>query len=91
MNWGEGVVEALQKVAQRSDDGWVVVLVSFRLSQYTCSSYSYHQFKGNPLFKPWVNSPSQVRGLYTFSTYLQTSGKVSLLCLLFPPYSPIDS
>ncbi|OXB38958.1 hypothetical protein LQV05_004060 [Cryptococcus neoformans] len=26
MNWGDGVAEALQKVAQRSDDGWVVVL-----------------------------------------------------------------
>lgn len=33
MIWGDGVAEALQKAAQRSDDGWVVVLVSFRLSQ----------------------------------------------------------
>lgn len=33
MIWADGVAEALQKAAQRSDDGWVVVLVSFRPSQ----------------------------------------------------------
>jgi twinfilin-like protein len=28
MPWAEGVQEAMDKVAQRSDDGWVVCLVS---------------------------------------------------------------
>lgn len=27
MSWGDGVEEAMKKVAQRSDDGWVVCLV----------------------------------------------------------------
>lgn len=35
MAWGEGVQDAMDKVAQRSDDGWIVLLVRALIARRT--------------------------------------------------------
>ena len=53
MDWQQGVEEAVKKVSERSDDGWIVTLV--RLSDHTSLSYLHSPLTCRSIPRPhWM-------------------------------------
>lgn len=80
MAWGDGIMEAMEKVAKRSDEGWVVVLV--------CSIYcplAWLTPSGDICHKHRGSLSAQVGGLHSLAAGLKTASQITSIHLLLLP------
>jgi hypothetical protein len=82
MQWENGVEDALRKVAERSDDGWIVTLVGHPLLLFGNPS---SRVAGNHRCQSWYYRFTKIRGLQTFGSGFQTSSQITLLHFLLVP------